>query len=628
MRTASVNIARRLSAWLRKGVMQLSLLSCLAITVIALTPDAAFAQETSSSIRGKIYAADGNPVAGATVVVEDQRTGIERGYTSNGSGTFLATRLPVGGPYKVTVNGNKTVAVDSVALGEIYNLTINLQSAAAMEELVVVGQAAQAVDVAAGPAATFGLFELETSVSINRDISDVYAIDPRLNLDADDDGFQVNCAGKHPRFNSITLDGVSQDDRFGLNDNGYSTAVGQPFPYDAIEQVAVELAPFDVTYGGFSACNINAVTKSGTNEWDGNVFYEYSDEGLKGRSIDGEVKLDKQAFDESRIGFSIGGPIIKDKLFIFAAYSESERPRFLARGFNGSGVGEERDWLSQADFDRIVSIANNVYNYDPGGQPSDGAQEDEKYMVRVDWNINDNHNAAVIYNYYDGFQDRDSDGDADEFEFANHFYKKGSESDTLTFKLSSQWTDAFSSEIFYSQNEMIDSQVTVGPPDFGDFQISIDRDTVYLGADDSRQANRLNTESKFFKLSGQLLVGDHVLTGGFESEELTIFNQFVQHARGGEYDFFDDSVGNPAFCDALTAQGRFDDAACGLSGIDRFELGRPSRIYYGSGGGTNNPDDAAANFSNTLNAIYLKDEYFWDAQNLTIVAGIRYEFFD
>ncbi|MDZ7644700.1 MAG: TonB-dependent receptor [Woeseiaceae bacterium] len=606
----------------------------LAISLLLLAvamPLTVNAQETTSAIRGKVRDAAGDPVAGASVVVRNMRTDGVYTYLSNESGTFFASNLPVGGPYQVTVNGIRTVEVPSVSLGDIYNLTIDLPTSAEVEEIVVTGQAVQGVDVAAGPTASFSSYDIETSVNVNRDIVDVYSIDPRLNLDNEDDGFQVNCAGKHPRFNSVTLDGISQNDRFGLNSNGYSTAVGMPFPFDAIEQIAVELAPFDVTYGGFSACNINAVTKSGTNEWSGNVFYEYSSDSLRGDTVVvGGVAQDLStpSFNESILGFSVGGPIISDRLFVFAAYEESEEPRFLARGYAGSGVGEVRPWFSQADHDRIVQIANGTYNYDPGGLPGDGAQEAEKYMVRLDWNINDSHNAALIYNYFDGFQDRDSDGDSDEFEFANHFYVKGAESETITAKLFSQWTDAFSTEFFVSTNEMNDSQVTVGPKDFGDHQISIGNNVVYLGADDSRQANALNTESDFLKLSGQYLLGDHVITAGYEREKLTIFNQFVQHARGGEYDYFDDSDTNPAACALLDAQGRFDDPTCDLSGIDRFELGRPSRIFYGSGGGTNDPADAAALFSNTLNSLYVQDEFFFDEFGLTVVGGVRYDWFD
>jgi outer membrane receptor for ferrienterochelin and colicin len=605
--------------------------AALAAIMFLTVPVASNAQDTTSAIRGKIIDPAGAPVAGASVVVEDTRSGVTRNLTSNDDGLFLASRLLPGGPYRVTVNGTKTVAVPSISVGDTYSLTLNLQEEAAIEEIVTIGQTADFVEVASGPAATFNLADIENAVSFSRDISDVYGIDPRLMVDNDEDGFGVNCAGKHPRFNNVTLDGVSQTDRFGLNENGYSTAVGMPFPYDAIEQIAVELAPFDVTYGSFSACNINAVTKSGTNEWEGKVFYEYSDNDFRGTTVaDDPGDYSRPSYDRTIIGFNVGGPIIKDRLFFHVAYEETDDPRFLARGYAGSGNGEERDWLSEADYNRIVNIAENIYGYDPGGLPGDGSQESEKYLVRLDWNINDRHNAALIYNYFDGFQDRDSDGDSNEFEFSNHFYKKGAESETTTFRLTSDWTDRLSTEVFYSMNTMDDSQVTVGPKDFADMQISVGgrTGTVYLGADDSRQANNLSTESNYLKLSADLFLGNQIITVGYDREDLEIFNIFVQHSRGGEYDYFDSSANNDPACAALTAQERFDGVnGCSPSGIDRFELGRPSRIYYGSGGGTNNPNDAAANFSNVLNSLYIQDEIFLDNYDLTITAGLRYEWF-
>ncbi len=617
-----------------------SVLSAFVAVMMLAVPVAGNAQETTSSIRGKVVDASGDAMAGASVVVEDMRSGVDRSYTTNSSGTFLATRLLPGGPYRVTVNGTNTAQVGSISVGDIYNLTVNA-TGEPMEEIVAIGQRGSLVEVAAGPSSTFNLEDLENSVSFGRDIADVYGTDPRLNVDVDEDGLGLNCGGKHPRFNATTLDGVSQGDRFGLNENGYATAVGMPFPYDGIEQVAVELAPFDVTYGGFSACIINAVTKSGTNQWEGKAFYEYSNESLRGDTVAGDTTdYSRPGYDKTTYGFDIGGPIIEDKLFVFAAYEQFELPRFLAKGYAGSGNGEERDWLSQADYDRIQNIAQNIYGYDTGGQPGDGTQEGEKYMLRLDYNINDSHNAAFIYNYFDGFQLRDSDGDDDEFEFANHYYQKGALSETFTLKLSSQWSDAFSTEIFYSSSDMDDSQVTVGPKTFGDMQISVGgRDgTVYLGADDSRQANKLGTSTEYLKFAANYLVGDHVITAGYDREDLEIFNIFVQHSAGGEYDYFDSSVGNSAACAALDAQGRFDDVLlqdaglanldCGLSGIDRFELGRPSRIYYGSGGGTNIATDAAANFSNVLNSLYIQDEIFFDSMDLTLVAGLRYEWYE
>lgn len=608
-------------------------LTLIALALFLLSPVTSIAQTTTSSIRGGLVDQNGAPVSGTAVVITDTRNGARREFTSNASGTFLATNLPVGGPYVVTVTGAEPVTIDSISLGDVFALTISLTTTSTMEEVVVTGQSTEVVETTTGPTATFSSFELDTSVAISRDITEVYALDPRLNVDNEDDGYAVNCAGKHPRFNSVTLDGVSQSDRFGLNENGYSTAVGMPFPYAAIQQVSVELAPFDVTFGGFSACNINAVTKTGSNVWSGGLFYEHASDDLRGDTVktdSGTQVISSPSYSSFSQGFNIGGPIIKDKLFVFAAYEESETPRFLAIGPAGSGNGTERPWMSQADFDRVKSIAQTKYDYDPGGSPSDGVQTAEKYMVRLDWNINDRHNAALIYNYFDGVQNRNSDGDSSEFEFSNHFYDKGAESETLTFKLASQWTDAFSTEFFLSSNEMNDSQFTVGPKDFGDFQIDVDggANTIYLGADDSRQANKLSTKSDFFKFTGQYLAGNHIITAGFESEELEIFNIFVQHSAGGEWDFQDDSVANPAHCAALSAQGRFDDPACGTSGIDKFELGMPSRVFYGSGGGTNNPLDAAANFSNTLNSVYIQDEVYFDNKDLTLVYGLRYDWFD
>ena len=599
----------------------------LAALLVFTVPVAGFTQETTSGIRGKVYDDTGAPVVGAAILVEDLRTGSRRTVTTNASGTFLASKLAVGGPYRVTVGGTKSVMVDSIDLGDTYNLTINMQEAASVEEIVVIGQTAAMADVAAGPSAVFSGYDMAAAVAFNRDIKEVYSFDPRLNLDMD--GFQMNCGGQHPRFNSVTLDGVSQNDRFGLNTNGYSTATGQPFPFNSIEQVVVEMAPFDVTYSGFSACNINAVSRGGTNEFEFGVLYEYHSDSLRGDEIGGVGTFSSLPFDETTIGASVGGPIMQDRLFFFATYEEQEFPRFLAHGYAGSGNGVERPWLSQADYDRIVNISNNIYGYDPGGLPGDGTQKNTTYLVRLDWNITDNHDVAFVHNYFDGPQLRSSDSDPNEFEFPNHFYVKGAEMTTNTLMLNSQWTDNFSTNLYYSQADMQDSQVTVGPKDFADMQISIGGRTgvVYLGADDSRQANKLNWDSEYFKAIGEYLAGDHVITFGYEREDLNVFNQFVQHARGGEYDYFDDSVNNPAACAALTAQQRLDDPLCELSGIDRFELGRPSRIYYGSGGGTNNPDDAAAKFGNILHSFYLQDEIYFERNDLTLTFGLRYEKF-
>ncbi len=597
----------------------------LPLAAVLLLPAFAQAQETGSAMRGRILDADGNPVAGATVVITDERNNSSRQLESNSSGVFLASNLNVGGPYLVSVDGSEQARVSSLALGDTYNLTINLRDE--MEEIVAIGQAQEIIQTAIGPSATFGLQDLDSSVAFERDIKEVYAMDPRMSLDFDGRGTQTNCMGKHPRFNSVTLDGVSHNDRFGLNTNGYSTATGMPFPYDAVQMVSVELAPFDPKYGGFSACNINAVTKNGTNDFEANAFYEYTTQDLINDELDGQDLSSPQDYRREKLGFSLGGPIIKDKLHFFAAYEETEQPLFLAMGYAGSGNGEERSWLSQADFDAIDSAAQTLWNYDTGGLPGNGSTESENYLLRLDWQINGDHSLTGIYNYYDGFETRASDNDSNEFEFANHFYVKGAESETTTLWLDSQWTDAFSTQVYYTDTRMNDSQVTVGPKEMGDHQIDLGFNTIYLGADDSRQANRLFTDATLIKLSGLWLAGNHAFSMGYEREELRVFNIFVQHSNGGEWDYWDDSAGNAAACDALTAQQRHDDPTCGTTGVDKFVLGRPSRVYYGSGGSTNNPIDAAADYTNVQNSVYLQDEIYFPNRDFTLTAGVRFDWF-
>lgn len=590
------------------------LLKATTMLMLGLFSAAVLAQSTTSSIRGKLIDAAGNPVANAEVVVTDQRTGSQRRVRSNNSGTFFASNLQVGGPFVVSVDNVDSAIVDNISLGDAYQLTIDNVGAVAdssLEEVVVTGKAVVS-DISSGPSAVFSQDILESAVAFNRDIKDVFSNDPRINLDNPGRGSAVNCGGKNPRFNSLSIDGVGQNDRFGLNENGFASSNGQPFPFDALSQISVELAPFDVTAGGFSACAINAVTKSGTNEFHGNAVYEYSSDSFRGDSFEfrGEkIDVDNSDFTEETIGFTLGGPIIEDKLFFFLAYEESEQPQFNAAGFNGSGNGDERDFLSEADFNRIVDIANRVYGYDPGGQPQQGSNDRDALIGRLDWDINDDHRATFIYNKFEGSAQQGSDNDDNEFEFANHFYNRGSDLETSILRFSSQWTDSLSTELFLSRQENTAIQQTIGDPEFGDFQISIGRDTVYLGADDSRQSNGLTYDSNLIKFNLQYLTGNHIITAGFERDELDIFNLFVQHSRGGELDFFDDS------------------GFGGLSGIDKFELGLPNRIYYGSGGVTNDPNDAAANYTITQETLLLQDEYYFEDLGLTVVGGLRYERF-
>ena len=175
-----------------------------------------------------------------------------------------------------------------------------------------------------------------------------------------------SAAGKNSRFNSLTVDGVRMNDSFGLNSNGYPTE-RMPFSYDAINQVSVELAPFDVEYGGFTACNINAVTKSGGSRFSGSLFFDYTSDDLRGDSLEGD-DIQTGDYSEKRYGINVGGPIIADSLFFFVAYEKLEGANLFDRGPAGSGAVNEIN-VSREELDEILAIARDPLPVRPGDDP-------------------------------------------------------------------------------------------------------------------------------------------------------------------------------------------------------------------------------------------------------------------
>ena len=579
-----------------------SLLAASAASLAVAGPaalTAAAAQETTGAIRGVVTDEGGAPLAGASVTIRDAQTGQTRTVTTGADGSFAARNLSVSGAYTVTAeaSGYQSEQAEDLrlSLGNTQALTFDLADAAAgsTDEIVVVGTR-QVVDVATGPSSVFGLDTLQDAPTINRDIKDVLRIDPRIFIDPTN-ADAIQCAGGNPRFNSLTVDGVRLNDNFGLNSNGYPTE-RIPFSFDAIEQVAVELAPFDVEYGQFTSCNINSVTKSGQNEFFGGAFVDYTSDELKGDSADGEP-VDVGNFDEVRYGINVGGPIIRDRLFFFAAYEKLEGANLFGDN-TPTGRG-----ITDAQFQEIVDIAADVYGYEVGPLPTSLDNEDEKFLVKLDLNITDGQRASFVYNFNDGFNISDSDGDPDELPELNHFYERGAKLNSYVGSLYSDWTDRFSTELRVGYIDLDNRQESIGDDGgLGEVQVTVDAsdsDTVvFLGGDDSRQSNELNYELFSFKLKGDYEVGDHVLTLGVEREEFDVFNLFVQETDG---------------------EFRFDS-------IDDFRAGDLERIIYENAAGTNDPNDGAGEFGYEVTTLYAQD--VWQATpDVSVTAGVRWDYY-
>jgi outer membrane receptor for ferrienterochelin and colicin len=576
------------------------LVRAAAVAFLALSiPVAGFSQGTTGSVRGTVVDSAGTPVSGANVVITDTRTSTRRSTTAGADGAFSLSGLAIGGPFEINVNADsyKVAQVTDVytSLSETAEFNIVMESGALEEIVVTASRDFRVGAVALGPSATFSLEELQAAPAINRNITDVIRADSRIYVDESrGDINAVQCAGKNSRFNSLTVDGVRMNDSFGLNSNGYPTE-RMPFSFDAINQVAVELAPFDATYGGFSACTINAVTKSGSNEFFGSAFFDYTDDSLRGDKLEGD-KIETGSFDEQRYGFTLGGPIVRDKLFFFAAYEKLDGANLFDRGPIGSGAVNEV-LVTQAELDEIVEIANEVYLYDPGPIPTSLDHEDEKILIKLDWNINDLHRMAFTYQFNDGENFTESDSESNEFEFENHLYERGAELNSYVGSLYSDWTDRFSTELRVSYLEIDNRQIPVAGTDFGEIRVELADVDVYLGADDSRHANKLDYDLGGFRLKGTYEFDNHAITAGIEYEELEIFNMFVQHVE---------------------TEIRYD-------GIQNFRDGFADAIYYNNAP-SNIAEDAAAEWGYEVTTLFAQDQ-FEIGDRWTIVAGLRYEYY-
>ena len=555
------------------------------------------AQETTSNVRGTVTDGAGNAVANAVVTITSSTTGVAKSDSTDVNGLYSIRNLPSGVTYQVLVTADGLLSSESdglnLAVGQTAVLNIALST---LEEVTVLGQRVEVASTALGPNAVFSLEDLQTSPAVNRNINDVIGQDPRVFIEQNrGDIDAIQCVGANSRFNSLTVDGIRLNDGFGLNSNGYPTQ-RMPFPYDAVSSVAVEMAPMSVTYGGFSACNINAVTKSGSNEMFGSGFLELGGSDLQGSSIEGD-DLNLAAYDESVFGFEFGGALIQDKLFFYGAYEFYDTVNFTGRGPVGSGALREVD-ITQAELDRIIDIAVNKYGFNPGEIPQDPFDtEDEKYLLKLDYYADDRTRLSFTYQYNEGLDYTASDGGSDELEFAGHYYLRGAEMNAYSFSAFTDWSDNLSTELRYAVNDVDFTQAPSGGLVFGEFRVETDEVDVYFGADDSRQANDLDYTVTNFVFKTSLVIDNHTFTFGFENENYDVYNLFYQHT--------------------LT-ETRFRS-------IDDFEAGI-GRVYYGNHF-THNQDLVGDYLDYDVGTMYLMDEFSVN-DKLNVVLGLRYEYYE
>jgi len=288
------------------------------VSLIIVLPKTSMAQGvTTASLNGIVQDADGNPLLGANVIAEHIPSGSQYGAATRDNGFFDLPNLRVGGPYTVTVSyvGFNPQVKENIYLnlGQNFRIEVTLESGAVTVGEVVVTAEQDAVlnSNRTGAATYIEVTQIQTLPTIKRSVRDLTRLDPRS------DG-NYSFGGKNWLYNNISLDGSYFNNPFGLDDPapGGQTS-SEPVPYDAVEQVQVSIAPYDVRQGGFTGAGVNVVTKSGTNRFQGSLYSFFRNETLLGNTVSGNEVIANPVLSFNQTGFSVSGPIVSDKLFFF-----------------------------------------------------------------------------------------------------------------------------------------------------------------------------------------------------------------------------------------------------------------------------------------------------------------------
>jgi outer membrane receptor for ferrienterochelin and colicin len=510
-----------------------------------LTVSTAFAQNTSSSLSGRVVDAAGKPIAGATVEVLHVPSGTSRTVATDAEGRYSVQGLRVGGPFDVKASG------DAGAAAEQEDVYLKLAEETTLNLTVAGGGAAQELEgvtvTAIAPGATFqadnkGLSsnvsqrELKVIPNPNRSIQDIARTDPHITLTNVARG-EISALGQNSRYNNITIDGVPTNDSFGLEANGLP-ALNQPLSFDAIEEYNLSTANFDVTNKRSVGANINIVTKSGTNEFHGDTYYAYTNAS----DLTSDEPSEFTGYNAKKtFGATVGGPIIKDTLFFFLGYEEAKTlapgPAFGPLGSNASNVVN----VSQEDINRIIDIANG-YGLTPGNLGASDANQDNKlYIAKLDWNITDGHRASFRYNETKSDQPIIQTFNANTLSLSSYSYVQQRDLKSYVLNLYDDWTDTFSTESSFSYSTYDAVSRTVA--DQPQIQVCTDptgcsstNPSVFLGTDQFRHYNVLGVNTYNGFVAGSWFLGDHTIKAGADFQRDEYFNLFGR-TEFGAYQF-------------------------------------------------------------------------------------------
>ena len=529
----------------------------MAICVMSLAfAGSAWAQNTTASMQGQAQDPSGSPLEGVSVEVIHVPSGTVKQTTTQAGGQWQVRNLRVGGPYTVTAtkSGYQGTLAEDIQLGLSENLWVDLEleSAADVGDLQVVGSVMGGTFSPdnMGTATTITRDQLDNLPSIGRSLNDFARLDPRITV-VDKERGELSVAGQNNRYNNTSIDGVPTNDEFGLNANG-QPSLNNSFSLETIEDITVEVSPYDVTQQNFVGGGINAVTRSGTNDFEGGFFYNFRNDDMIGEDENGN---DFQDFDETTWGAHLSGPIVKDTLFFFLSYENFENSAPLRPvGLAGSNAANIFD-LTQAELDEIISIAQG-YGFDPGNDnaPSNIDNSDEKITAKIDWNISNNHRFSGRYSLVEAESLVVPNRSSFDYSLSSHWYQNSTETETFVGHLYSDWSSNFSTEVSLS-SQSYESIPILGARKQPQVEVETDAGSVWFGTELFRHANELYSDTKTAYAAGEWFLGDHTVKFGLDWKENDFDNVFVFSSLGqyvfesvddfrtGNYDFYQLRIG-------------------------------------------------------------------------------------
>lgn len=613
--------------------------------VVALAAAPAFAQNTTAGLGGQVLGADGKPVAGAEVTIVHTESGTVSRAITDANGRYNARGLRVGGPYTVTANkdgGSQSEQDVYLALDQVSQIDIAI-GAQELDAVVVTGAAGPTIfsTEKMGTGTNVTREQIESFASIKRDLQDYARLDPRISQ-TDKERGEISAGGQNTRFNSVTIDGVTTSDTFGLEANNLPTAK-QPISIDAIQEVNLNIANYDVTQKGYTGANINAVTKSGTNKFHGSLTYVFRDEGGVGKRYNrtNDSYTDFGPFEEKTWGVTLGGPILKDRLFFFLAYEDYTQTKTVP-DFSpiGGGAGTQVG-LTQTLIDQYRTLANSRYGIDVGSSaiPSGFETRVKDALFKIDWNINDNQRLSLRYNKTKQDEPFLPNFGIRSLSLSSNWFNQGKEFETFVGEWFADWSDTFSTEAKLSYRSY--DSVPEPNSDLPQIQLNFPRTAAQVpagvangtinlvsGTERSRHFNELGTKTFNAYFAGNWYVGDHTVKFGADFDKNEISNAFLQDTKGNYvFGCINSSASITYVGDPGIPGGTVNCSTSPVSVIDaavlyNFRTGRPTNYQVQVGAPGFSVQDGVADWTLKNLGLFIQDSWAVNS-NLTINYGVR-----